>query len=140
MKLKKLSILLALFVLIVSSLACSAVTGGETTLSNVRTAKDENGDQTTSVFATTDTIYVVGDISNGKQGNVISSKWMVSSVKGYDAGYVIDSVDLTLDKDQSSYSVNFYFAPPTDGWPAGSYKVEVSYNGVLNSTVEYTVK
>jgi hypothetical protein len=28
----------------------------------------------------------------------------------------------------------------TIGWPAGTYKVEVSFNGVLNSTVEYTVQ
>jgi hypothetical protein len=138
MKSKKFSILLALLVLIISTLACSF--GGEPTLGNVRTAKDEKGEQTTSVFSTTDTIYVVGDISNGKKGNVVSSKWMVSKVEGYDPGYVIDSVDLTLDKDQLSYSVNSYFEPPTDGWPAGTYKVEVSFNGAVNSTVEYTVQ
>jgi hypothetical protein len=140
MKLKKLSVLLAVFILIVSSLACAAIGGGEPTLSNVRTAKDENGEQLSSVFSTTDTIYVVGDISNGKQGNVVSSKWMVSNVEGYDPGYEIDSVDLTLDKDQSSYSVNFYFDPPADGWPTGTYKVEVSFNGNLISTVEYKVE
>jgi hypothetical protein len=139
MKSKKLSIVVAVLALIISTLACS-FGSSEPTLSNVRTAKDENGDQTSSVFSTTDTIYVVGDISNGKQGNVVSSKWMVSNVEGYDPGYVIDSVDLTLDKDQFSYSVNFFFEPPTDGWPAGTYKVEVSFNGVLNSTVEYTVQ
>jgi hypothetical protein len=139
MKSKKFSVLLAVLALIISTLACS-FGAGEPTLSNVRTAKDENGDQVSSVFSATDTIYVVGDVSNGKQGNVVSSKWMVSNVEGYDAGYVIDSVDLTLDKDQSSYSVNFYFEPPTDGWPTGTYKVEVSFNGVLNSTVEYTVQ
>lgn len=130
---------LAALALIISTLACS-IGSGEPTLSNVRTAKDENGEQVSSVFSTTDTIYVVGDISNGKQGNVVSSKWMVSNVEGYDPGYVIDEVDLTLDKDQFSYSVNFYFEPPTDGWPAGTYKVEVSFNGTLNSTVEYTVE
>jgi hypothetical protein len=139
MKSKKLSIVLAVLALIISTLACS-FGSGEPTLSNVRTAKDENGDQATSVFSTTDTIYVVGDISNGKQGNIVASKWMVSNVEGYDPGYVIDEVDLTLDKDQSSYSVNFYFEPPADGWPVGAYKVEVSFNGVLNSTVEYTVQ
>jgi hypothetical protein len=138
MKSKNLSILLAVLALIISTLACSL--GGEPTLSNVRTAKDENGDQVSSVFSATDTIYVVGDISNGKKGNVVSSKWMVSSVEGYDPGYVIDEVDLTLDEDQLSYSINFYFEPPTDGWPTGTYKVEVSFNGVLNSTVEYTVE
>lgn len=139
MKSNQLSILLAVLALIVSTLACS-LGGGEPTLSNVRTAMDEDGEQVSSIFSTSDTIYVVSDISNGKKGNVVASKWMVSNVEGYDPGYVIDEVDLTLDEDQFSYSVNFYFEPPTDGWPVGTYKVEVSFNGVLNSTVEYTVQ
>jgi len=139
MRSKKLSILLAVLALIVSTLACS-FGASEPTLGNVRTAKDEKGEQLSSVFSTTDTIYVLGDISNGKKGNVVSSKWMVSSVEGYDPGYVIDSVDYTLDQDSFSYAVNFYFQPPTGGWPAGKYKVEVSFNGALNSTVEYTVQ
>ena len=137
MKSNKLSILLAVTALIVSILACAV---GEPTLSNVRTAKDENGEQPSSVFSTTDTIYVVCDISNGVKGNVVSSKWMVSNVEGYDPGYVIDEVDLTLEEDQLSYNVNFYFEPPADGWPVGTYNVEVYFNGVLNNTVEFTVQ
>ncbi len=131
------SILLAVAALIVSTLACAV---GEPSLSNARTAKDENGEQLSSVFATTDTIYVVSDVANGVKGNVVSSKWMVSSVEGYDPGYLIDEVELTLEEDQLAYSVNFYFEPPADGWPVGTYKVEVYFNNVLNSTLEFTVE
>jgi hypothetical protein len=138
MKPKKLSLLLALLALLLSTLACSF--GSKPTLSNIRTAKDKDGEQVSTVFATTETIYIVGDVANGKKGNVISSKWMVSNVAGYDAGYVIDQVDLTLDADQLLYSINFSFEPPADGWPVGTYKAEVYFNEVLNSTVEYTVE
>ncbi len=134
---RRFSILLAVLALVAATLACAA---GEPTLSNVRTARDADGKDQTSVFAPTDTIYVVSDLANGKQGNKVSSKWMVDSVEGYDTGYVIDSVDITLDKDQLAYTVNFYFEPPTDGWPKGTYKVEVYFNDVLNSTVNYTVQ
>jgi hypothetical protein len=134
---KRFSILLAVLALIASTLACAA---GEPTLSNVRTAHDADGKDTATVFSPTDTIYVVSDLANGKQGNVVSSKWMVSNVEGYDPGFVIDEVDITLDQDQLSYSINFYFEPPTDGWPVGTYKVEVYFNSVLNSTVEFTVQ
>jgi len=137
MKNKKFSILLAVVALIASTLACAA---GEPTLSNVRTALDADGTKLSTTFTTTDTIYVVSDIANGLKGNNISSKWLVSSVEGYEAGYLIDEVDLTLDEDQLAYSVNFYFEPPTDGWPVGAYKVEVYFNSVLNSTVEFTVQ
>ncbi len=137
MKSNKISILLAVIALIVSTLACAL---GEPTLSNVRTAKDEDGVQVSSVFSTTDTIYVVSDLANGVKGNNVSSKWMVSNVEGYDPGFVIDEVDLTLEEDQLSYSINFYFEAPADGWPVGAYKVEVYFNGALNSTVEFTVQ
>lgn len=134
---KKFSILLALLALIASTLACAA---GEPTLSNVRTALDADGTQLSSVFSATDTIYVVSDVSNGLKGNVVSSKWMVSSIEGYDAGFVIDEVELVLDEDQLAYTVQFYIPPPTDGWPVGTYKVEVYFNGVLNTTVEFSVQ
>ena len=137
MNTKRLPILLAVLALIASTLACAA---GDPTLSNVRTAFDDAGEQTSSVFSTTDTIYVVGDVANGVTGNVVSSKWMVENVEGYDAGYVIDEVDLTLEEDKFAYTVNFYFEPPTEGWPTGDYKVEVYFNGVLNSTVTYSVQ
>jgi hypothetical protein len=135
---KKFMILLAALALITSTLACGAPS--EPTLSNLRTAKDANGEQVSSVFSTTDTIYAVGDLANGIKGNVVSSKWMVSSVEGYEAGYVIDEVDLTLDEDKFAYSLNFFFEPPVDGWPVGSYNVEIYFNGVLHSTLAYTVE
>ena len=56
MKSKKLSILLAVLALIISTLACAL--GGEPTLSNVRTAKDQDGAQPASIFATTETVFV----------------------------------------------------------------------------------
>lgn len=138
MKSNKISILLAVAGLIVSTLACAV--GGEPTLSNVRVAKDQDGTQVTSVFGTTDTIYAVSDLANGVAGNVVTSKWTVVSVEGYDPGYVIDEVDLTLDKDQLSYTVYFYFEPPEGGWPVGTYQVDVSFNGTLVNTVQFSVQ
>jgi len=137
MKSNNLSILLAVTALFVSTLACAF---GQPTLGNVRVAKDQDGAQTAAVFGAADTIYVVGDLANGVAGNVVTSKWYVVSVEGYEPGFLIDSVDLTLDKDQLSYTVYFYFEPPDGGWPVGTYKVEIYFNGVLNNTVEFTVQ
>jgi len=131
---KKLSIALVLIALIISVSACAF---GEPTLSNVRTTKDENGNQTSSVFLTTDTIYVVGNLSNGVKGNVVSCKWIVSNVAGYKTGYVITQSDFTLEQDSFTYAINFYITPPT---PAGAYKAEIYFNGVLNTTIEFTVQ
>ncbi len=137
MKANKISILLAVTALIASSLACAL---GEPTLSNVRVARDQDGTQLSTTFSATDTIYVVSDLANGKAGNVVTSRWSVVSVDGYDPGFVIDEVDLTLDEDQLSYTVYFYFEPPEGGWPAGTFQVEVFFNGTPASTVQFTVQ
>lgn len=134
---KKFSILLAVLALIASTLACAA---GEPTLSNVRTARDAAGDELASVFSTGDTIYVVSDLTNGKQGNVVSSKWTVENVAGYESGFLIDEVEIKLDEDKLAYTINFYFESPEGGWPTGSYKVDVYFNEVLNSTVTFSVE
>ena len=133
----KVSILLAVAALVVSTLACAL---GEPALSNVRVAKDQDGTQVSSVFGPADTIYAVSDLSNGVAGNVVTSKWTVVSVEGYDPGFVIDEVDLTLDEDQLSYTVYFYFEPPEGGWPVGTYQVDVLFNGTSVSTVQFTVQ
>jgi hypothetical protein len=137
MKSNKLSILLAIGALIISTLACAF---GEPTLDNVRTAKDQDGTQPSTVFATTDTVYVVSDLSNGVVGNVVSSKWYAVEVADTEPNLLLDEADITIDEDKS-YSLYFYFPPPLDGqWPLGRYKVELYFNGVLNSTVEFTVQ
>ena len=138
MKSNKISILLAVIALIISSLACAF--GGEPALSNVRTAKDQDGTQPSTVFATTDTVYVVSDLSNGVKGNVVNSKWYAVEVADTEPNLLLDEADISIDEDKS-YSLYFYFPPPLDGqWPVGSYKVEIYFNGVLNSTVPFTVQ
>lgn len=137
MKSNKISILLAVAALVISTLACAL---GEPSLSNVRVAKDQDGAEVANTFGVMDTVYVVSDVSNGVVGNVVASKWTVVSVEGYDPGFVIDEVDLTLDEDQLSYTVYFYFEPPEGGWPVGTYQVEVLFNGASVSTVQFSVQ
>lgn len=137
MKSNKISVLLAVSALVISTLACAF---GEPALENVRTAKDQDGAQPASVFATTDTVYVVSDLSNGVVGNVVSSKWYAVEVVDTEPNLLLDEADITIDEDKS-YSLYFYFPPPLDGqWPVGRYKVEMYFNGVLNSSVEFTVQ
>lgn len=136
MKAKKLSILLAAIVLIAAQLACAV---GEPGLSNVRVTADEDGTQPSTTFGSFDTVYVVGDLANAVEGNEVTSRWFAENVPGIDPNFFIDESTITVGTDPIDY-VYFYFEPPTDGWPAGSYKVEVYFNGALNSTVTFTVQ
>ncbi|MBI3163451.1 MAG: hypothetical protein IPG44_05655 [Anaerolineales bacterium] len=137
MKLKKYSIWLALFALILAQLACAA---GEPTLSNVRTARDEDGAQAASTFGAFDTIYVVTDLANGVAGNTITSRWFFDNVPGFESGALIDESTIDVTEESFNGTVYFFFPPQTDGWPLGTYKVEVYFNNVLNSTVFFTIQ
>ncbi|MBM3178754.1 MAG: hypothetical protein FJZ86_00200 [Chloroflexi bacterium] len=139
MKSKKLSILLALLVLIISTLACAL--GGEPTLSNVRTAKDQDGAQPASIFATTETVFVVSDLTSGVKGNLITSKWYAVNVADTEPNLLIDTAEIPIEDETFDGTIYFFFEPPIEGvWPVGSYKVEIYFNGVLNSTVQFTVE
>lgn len=139
MKSKKLSILLAVLALIISTLACAL--GGEPTLSNVRTAKDQDGAQPAAIFATTETVYVVSDLSSGVKGNLITSKWYAVDVADTEPNLLIDTAEIPIEDETFDGTIYFFFEPPIEGvWPVGSYKVEIYFNGVLNSTVQFTVE
>ena len=134
----KLTVLFAVMALIASSLACSF---GDPALDNVRTATDQDGNNPTTVFSTTDTIYVVSDLSNGVQGNVINSKWYAVDVENTEPNLMFDEADITIDEDSFTGNIYFFYPPPVEGaWPVGLYKVEVYFNGTLISTVEFTVQ
>jgi len=139
MKSKKLSILLAVLALIISTLACAL--GGEPTLSNVRTAKDQDGAQPASIFATTETVFVVSDLASGVKGNLITSKWYAVNVANTEPNLLIDTAEIPIEDETFDGTIYFFFEPPVEGvWPVGSYKVEIYFNGVLNSTVQFTVE
>ena len=135
---RKMSILLAIIALIASSLACAV---GEPSLSNVRAAKDQEGDQVTAVFSTTDTVYVVSDLSNGTKGNVVSSKWYAVNVANTEPNLLLDEAEIPIEDDYFSGNIYFSFPPPLEGqWPEGQYKVEVFFNGALINSVDFSVQ
>ncbi len=136
MNTKKLSIFLAVVVLVAAQLACAV---GEPTLSNVRTAKDQDGTQPTSTFATTDTIYVVADLSNAQVGNQVTSRWYIESAEGFEPNFFIE--ESTIDVNETGINLIYFFYPaPADGFPVGTYKVEMFFNGTLIDTVNFTVQ
>lgn len=136
MNAKKLPILLAAIVLIAAQFACAA---GEPALANVRMAKDKDGAQPATTFGARDTVYVVADLSNAAAGNQVTSRWYAENVPGVDPNFFIDesTIDVT---DTTINLIYFFFEAPPDGWPAGTYKVEVYFNGALNSTVNFTIQ
>lgn len=135
----KLFVLLAALALAAATLACS-LGGGEPALSNVRTAFDSDGANVSSTFGPSDTVYVVTDLSNGVKGNVVSSDWYAESADGVDPNFFMDTVQYTVVDDSFTGTVHFYFEAPDGGWPAGTYRVEVFFNGQPSATVRFTIQ
>jgi hypothetical protein len=134
---RTLPIFLAVIALMAASMACSF--GGELSLSNARTAYDEDGAQPTSVFAPSDAIYVVADLSNAPLGTVVNSKWYYVSVEGIAPNTLIDEADITIDQESFSGTVHFFFPAGSD-WPVGAYAVELYLNDTLIQTVTFSVQ
>ncbi len=137
MKTRFLPILLAVLALVAASVACSF--GGELSLSNVRTARDQDGNQATTVFGPNDVIYAVADLANASQGTVVKTRWFVIDVEGADPNTLIDEGEYTVNDDFFTGAVYFSLSPATS-WPPGSYAVEMYLNGQLIQTVNYTVQ
>ncbi|MCB0117785.1 MAG: hypothetical protein H6634_04735 [Anaerolineales bacterium] len=138
MNAKKLSILFAVVVVIAAQLACAV--GGEPSLSNMRSARDSDGNQPSTTFGAFDTVYVVGNLANGAAGNQVVSRWYAVNVPGYDPNYFIDEAQVNVENDNFNGTIYFYFEPPSDGWPSGTYKAEIYFNGTLNSTVNFSIQ
>jgi hypothetical protein len=138
MKFKNLPVVLAVLALVLSSLACS-LAAGEPTLSNIRTAKDQDGNQAASVFGSTDTVYVVADLSDGVAGNSITSVWYAVDVVDVEPNFLIDESTITVEDEVFDGVIYFYFPPPSGEWPSGEYEVEVYFNDELAGTVSYSI-
>lgn|SRR5690606_12794615 len=141
MNTKKFTMVLAVLTLVLVQLAC-AFGGGEPTLSNSRTAYDQDGVQAASTFGAFDTVFVVSDLKNGAAGNVVTSRWYAQNVDGLDPNYFLDEADINVTEADAPFNgvIYFYFQPPTGGWPSGTYKVEVLFNGVLSDTVTFNIQ
>ena len=68
----KFVVLLAVLALVVSSLAC-AFGNTELGLTNLRMAFDEDGNNPTTTFSTTDVFYAVADLANAPQGTQVTA-------------------------------------------------------------------
>ncbi len=137
MKPKKISVILAVLALVISTLAC-ATFSGEPSLTNPRMSTDSDGVNTTTAYSSNDIFYAVADLSNVQTGSVVDAKWYLVSAADYDPGE-IESSTLTID-DQQLYSYVSFELSSDESWPVGEYKVELYLNGTLSQTINFSVQ
>lgn len=134
----KFVVLIAVLSLVVSSLACEALST-ELGLTNLRMAFDQDGNNPTTTFAPTDIFYAVADLKNAPQGTNVEAKW--TAVSAADTEPNLEFQTQTLDITEEGFSGTIYFQLSNDeGWPIGQYKVDLYLNGALAQTAEFSVQ
>jgi hypothetical protein len=112
--------MLAATALVAVVLACGASTAN---ISNLKIGKDQAVNSEASAFQGTDPIYAVATISNAPGKVKVRGRMLFDNVAGQTAG-PIPGLEKTIDLDGSG-TASFSFTP-TEAWPKGSYKIEVT--------------
>lgn len=93
---------------------------------------DKRVTQPVTSFSPTDTIYVTVLTTGSAPSATLTAKWT------YQDGQVVSESSQTIAPNGPA-ATEFHIVKP-DGWPAGTYKVEVSLNGRSTGTKEFEVK
>ena len=132
---KKLSVLFAMFALLVASIACG--TSAPAGISNIQLSTDQDATNITTTFAPTDEIYVTFDVNEVEAGSGLQIKWYALNIEGQDPDSPFTTSDYTYN-DESSIYANIY---STDGgFPTGQYKVEIYLNGAKVGEEQFSVE
>ena len=134
----KFVVLLAVMALLSSSLAC-ALGNTELGLTNLRLAFDQDGNNPTTTFSSTDVFYAVADLANAPQGTKLEAKW--TAVNAADTEPNLEFKTQALDITEENFTGTIYFELSNDqGWPTGQYKVDLYLNGALAQSAEFSVQ
>ena len=111
-------------------------------ITEVVMAKDTAGDtlepvDPTMVFGPDSTIHAVAKIEDAPVNTKFTAAFYVVDIgDAADPGQLVSSYDLTAD---GTRNLDFTLSPTTS-WPTGTYRVEISVNGVVDQVVEYFVQ
>jgi hypothetical protein len=91
----------------------------------------------TTIFNSSSTIHAVVNIKDAPVGTNFTAEFYVIDVgDAADPNSLFSSIDLAAD---GTRNLDFSLTPTTS-WPAGSYRVDILVNGVLDQSLEYTVQ
>jgi hypothetical protein len=111
-------------------------------ITEVVMAKDVAGDtldpvDPTTVFGPSSVIHAVAKIQDAPANTKFTASFYVQDVgSAADPGQLIGSYDITAD---GTRNLDFNLSPAST-WPAGTYRVEISVNDVVDQIVEYSVQ
>lgn len=134
----KVSIFLAVLMLVAASMACSL--DAEMSLENLRMAFDSDGESPTTVYSPSDIFYAVAQLNNAPEGTIVSAQWIAVDILDLEAGELIYEQEIS-DFTEKSFDGTIYFQLSSDAlWPAGEYKVDVFLDGNFINSAGFSVR
>lgn len=103
-------------------------------IKNAYLSSDEAGQQETSVFGVSDTIYANIDAQDAPADIQIRADWYVVEAAGVEPNSFIDQAE-TIGTGTFTFNLS-----PANPWPIGKYRVEIYVNGELAITMEYEIQ
>jgi hypothetical protein len=92
---------------------------------------------TNKFYTDTPAIYCSVIVSNAPEQTEVTSVWVYVRGEADLENYEIDSYGLTV---EGTTYVYFYMNRPTNGWPAGEYKLVLYLDGKEETSVPFTVQ
>lgn len=147
------SALSVLFAVIAGGASCSACAGSgcdddgggsaDSIIKSVtmtRTVKEDTNapGAATTVFGPNDVVYAVVAIKNAPKGTQFIARFIVVDVGTVASpGQEIDTVEGTAD---GTRNLKYSLEPGDKGLPPGKYQIEISVNGEIQKTVDWSVR
>jgi hypothetical protein len=93
---------------------------------------DQKVTSPTTTFSPKDTVYAAVSTSGNAPSATLTAKW------SYQDGQTVNESSQNIAPNGPA-TTTFHISKP-DGWPTGNYKVEISLNGTLAVTKDFTVQ
>lgn len=116
----------------------TSANAGAPQLDRLTVSDSEYGRTVDSFAPDTPKLFLHASLVDVPSGSRLSSVWIASDTNGIaPPNYKVDTVELTTGaNDVATFAVN----KPADGWPAGSYIVDLFINGTAAYKVHFTVQ
>lgn len=125
-----------IFFLVIASVACN-FNLGETKLESVTMARDEQGKNPTTTFASDDDFFVVFDLKNAPNDTKIRTVWYAVAVDGLEPNTQLGEQEIETGSGASYFSLAN--AQRNTLWGLGKYRAEVYVDGDKAEILEFIV-
>lgn len=129
---RSIRLLAFVFALALAALACS-FSFNNAEVQNLRVAKDQDGNTTSTQFKPEEDIFLVGDLDKASDDTRIKAAWIAVSAEGLDANKVL------WEHEERHGDGKFSIKLPREAGerPAGKYKVDLYINGDVDKSIEF---